>query len=478
MNNQDLAKLSTSEIIGQIVMPRLDFRDSDPLPHAKELVQKFQVGGFIVFGGERRQLKEATEDLQRNSKIPLFFACDAERGVGQIVTGATRFPFTMALGAIGDEDLVYRQAGFIAEEMGECGLNLVFAPVVDVNTNPENPIINVRSYSDDPFHVSRLGAAFINGCQDEGVMACAKHFPGHGGVEIDSHVTLPTSPQSRDEFWGCDLVPFKKAIESHVASIMIAHLAVPEIDSSGVPSTISTEVIQRLLIRDLCFKGLVITDSFHMGAITELGKEEDVVRCGILAGSDIILDPRQPVNLIEGLVEMVKSGEIPEPLLDRAVENIIAAKRKWLKVKSYQEIVGNNYGEKLLTEITQRSVCCLKGGKLHSKKVSVYILDVTQVGEDISKPFLKCLAEGGIDYEKKPLTLRDAEAFLPDKENSEMILISFGSPYVVRGFENFDTILCTFDSLDVCQQSVVEVLLGKLEAQGRLPVKLHLNNNA
>jgi beta-N-acetylhexosaminidase len=212
---------------------------------------------------------------------------------------------------------------------------------------------------------------------------------------------------------------------------------------------------------------------------------------------------------------MVKSGEIPEPLLDRAVENIIAAKRKWLKVKPYQEIVGNNYGEKLLTEITQRSVCCLKGGKLHSKKASVYILDVTQVGEDISKPFLKCLAEGGIDYEKKPLTLRDAEAFLPDKENSDMaiiclvytsvaawkghtnlpesfkgflrrvaklnsekILISFGSPYVVRGFENFDTILCTFDSLDGCQQSVVEVLLGKLEAQGRLPVKLHLNNNA
>src|SRR3989304_8597009 len=173
MNNQDLAKRSTSEKIGQIVMPRLDFIGSDPLPHAKELVQKFQVGGFIVFGGERRQLKEATEDLQRNSKIPLFFACDAERGVGQMVSGATRFPFTMSLGAIDDEDLVYRQARFIAKEMKECGFNLLFAPVVDVNTNPKNPIINIRSYGDDPFHVSRLGAAFINGCQDEGVMACA-----------------------------------------------------------------------------------------------------------------------------------------------------------------------------------------------------------------------------------------------------------------------------------------------------------------
>lgn len=480
------------------------------MPHAKELVNKFQVGGFIVFGGERRQLKEATEDLQRNSKIPLFFACDAERGVGQIVSGATRFPFTMSLGAIGDEDLVYRQARFIAKEMKDCGLNLVFAPVVDVNTNPENPIINVRSYSDDPFHVSHLGAAFINGCQDEGVMACAKHFPGHGGVEIDSHVTLPTSPQSRDEFLGCDLVPFKKAIESHVASIMIAHLAVPGIDSSGVPSTISTEVIQRLLIRDLGFKGLVITDSFHMGGITELGEEEDVARLSILAGSDIILDPRQPIKLIERLIQMVEAREIPEFLLQSMAGKIDVIKNKWLGVRSNRGVLDDIEGEKLLTEITQRSVCCLKGGKLHSKKASVYILDVTQVGEDISNPFLKCLAEGGIDCEKKSLAVRDAEALLPDKENSDMviiclvytsvaawkghtnlpesfkgffrrvaklnsekILISFGSPYVVRGFENFDTILCTFDHLNFCQRAVADVLLGRVEAHGKLPVKLY-----
>src|SRR3990170_6567542 len=133
------------------------------------------------------------KNLSKNFKCFFFWVCGGGGVGGKIETGETRFPFTMALGAIGDEDLVYRQAGFIAEEMGECGLNLVFAPVVDVNTNSENPIINVRSYSDDPFHVSRLGVAFINGCQDEGVMACAKHFPGHGGVEIDSHVTLPTS---------------------------------------------------------------------------------------------------------------------------------------------------------------------------------------------------------------------------------------------------------------------------------------------
>ncbi|MGH7801426.1 MAG: glycoside hydrolase family 3 protein [Thermodesulfobacteriota bacterium] len=509
MNKLELGELTVSEKIGQIVMPRLDFRDSDPLPHAKELVNKFQVGGFIVFSGERRQLKEATEDLQRNSKVPLFFACDAERGVGQIVSGETRFPFTMALGAIGDEDLVYRQARFIAKEMKDCGLNLLFAPVLDVNTNPENPIIDVRSYSDDPFHVSRLGAAFINGCQDEGVMACAKHFPGHGGVEIDSHVTLPSSPQSRDEFWKCDLVPFKTAIESDVASIMIAHLAVPGIDSNGVPATISPEVIQSLLIRDLCFKGLVITDSFHMGAITELGKEEEVTRFAILAGSDIILDPRQPENLLERLVEMVKTKEIPEHLLDSVVKKIIAVKSKWLKVQPYEEIVDETYGEKLLCEIARSSVCCLRGGRLRSENVIVYVLDVTQAKEDVSKPFLQLLAEAGINCEKKSVTPRDAETFLHDNRSGnqaiiclvytsvaawkgdtnlpesfkgflkqvsdlhcEKILISFGSPYVVRGFENFDTILCTFDSLDVCQQSVVEILLGELEAQGKLPVKL------
>lgn len=509
MNNLDLKELTIYQKIGQLVMPRLDFRKSDPLPDAKELLERFHIGGFLVFGGELIQVKEATEELQSISHVPLFFACDAEMGVGQTISGGTRFPFTMSLGAIGDEELVYRQAKFIAREMKDWGLNLVFAPVVDVNTNPENPIINIRSYGDDPFLVSRLGRAFVKGCQDGGVLACAKHFPGHGAVAIDSHITLPHSVQSREDFWRCDLIPFKEAIKSDVASIMVAHLAVPGIDFTEVPATISPEIIQGLLVCDLGFRGLIITDSFYMGAIAELGKEEDIAPLSILSGCDIILDPKEPEGLVERLNAMVKKGQISESLLDRAVKKIITGKKKLLHDRPYENSLDETYEKNLVNEIARRSVCCLKGRKLHSKKAKIFVLDVTQNEKDISKPFLKCLAEAGINFEKKSLSLHDRGKFLAENESSEeaiicliyssvaawkghtnlpesfrgflrrvsdvhceRVLISLGSPYVVRGLESFDTILCAFDSLDVCQHAVADVLLGKLEAQGQLPVKL------
>jgi beta-glucosidase-like glycosyl hydrolase len=510
MNKLDLAKLKIYEKIGQIVMPRLDFHESNSLSYAKELIQRFQVGGFIVFGGERKQVKEATKELQGESRIPLFFGCDAERGVGQIVSKGTRFPFTMSLGSAGDEGLVYRQARFIAEEMKECGLNLIFAPIVDVNTNPENPIINVRSYGDDPFLVSSLGAAFIKGCQGEGVMGCAKHFPGHGSVALDSHVTLPSLVRSREDLWKSDLIPFSKAIESGVTSIMIAHIALPDIDSSGAPASISSELIQRLLISDLGFKGLIITDSFRMDALYGLGKEEDIASRSILSGCDIILDPRESVNLVKRLAEMVKIEQIPERLLDSAVEKIIAVKRKWLKAPYYEGFVDETYGKNLLIEIAHRSVCLLKGGRLRSGRAKVYVLDVTEAQEDLSNPFLERLEEAGIECLRKTLTPREAQEFLPENDSGgnaviclvytsvaawtghtnlpesykgflmrvgdlrcEKILISFGSPYIVRGFGGFDTVLCAFDCLEVCQRAVADVLLGRLEAQGRLPVRLY-----
>ncbi|HEY7535095.1 MAG TPA: glycoside hydrolase family 3 N-terminal domain-containing protein, partial [Thermodesulfobacteriota bacterium] len=404
----------------------------------------------------------------------------------------------------------YRQAMYIAKEMKECGLNLVFAPVVDVNTNPENPIINIRSYGDDPLLVSSFGAAFVKGCQNEGVMSCAKHFPGHGSSALDSHVTLPSLVRSGEDLWKCDLIPFKRAIESGVGSVMLAHIAVPEVDSSGAPATISPELIKGLLVRDLGFKGLIISDSFRMDALAELGEVEDIVRRSILSGCNIILDPKEPVRLIEKLIEMVKTEKIPEPLLDSVVEKIIMAKKKWLEVEPYRGFVDEIYGKNLVNEIAHRSVCLLKGGALRSRRAMVYVLDVTQSGEDIAGPVVNCLAEAGIDYHKRPIAFRDEETYTPEKDsggraiicliytspaawkghaslpesfrvflkrvsklNCEKILVSFGSPYVVRGFEDFDTVLCAFDYLPACQRALANVLLGRFEAQGKLPVKLY-----
>ncbi|MGH7806541.1 MAG: glycoside hydrolase family 3 N-terminal domain-containing protein, partial [Thermodesulfobacteriota bacterium] len=315
--------------------------------------------------------------------------------------------------------------------------------------------------------------------------------------------------QSREDFLSCDLIPFKDAITSEVASIMAAHLAVSSTDSTSVPATISSKIVEELLIHDLGFKGLILTDSFFMGAITELGDEKDIAPLSILSGCDIILDPKEPVGVIERLNAMVGKGRLSQSLLDRSVKKLVKTKEKWLYASSCEKSFDEEYEKKLVAEIAQRSVCLLKGGKLSSNKATVYVLDVTEEKTDISTSFIEPLTNTGISCEKYNVAPHDARQCMSGSEsnkgaviclvytsvaawkghtnlpvnfkqflrgvsesNREKVLISFGSPYSVRGFEKFDTILCAFDSMDVCQHAVADVLLGKLEAQGQLPVKL------
>ena len=512
MNRHVVKSLSLQQKIGQILMPRLNFEDPGALSYAKELVSRYHFGSFIIMGGEYLQVRQATQQLQDISEFPLFFGCDAERGVGQVLAGATLFPSNMSLGAVADSDLVNREARFIANEMSFCGLNVNFAPIVDVNTNPENPIINIRSYGDDPNSVSGLGISFIKGCQDEGVMACAKHFPGHGSTGIDSHIELPNVMRSLDEFFKCELIPFQKAIKHGVSSIMTAHISVPRIDVRGVPATISDEIINKLL-RDLGFSGLVFTDSFHMGAIDKFGSEEEIASMALTSGCDIILDPRDPLDLLEKLIDKAGSGKISLALLDRAVERVVSAKDSWLNKSDIEKLENRTSGLDIINEIASRSVCVLKGGKLAARKAKVYILDVAQSGEDISKPFVDNLTQGGIrcdveiilpSYKNNPFRL-DINSYesiicliytsvgawsdyfrLPEAyrlflkrvsyAEGEKVVISFGSPYVVERLKNFNTIVCTFDQLDVCQIATAEVLLGLLEPQGNMPVELALKS--
>lgn len=505
-----VGKLSLSQKIGQILMPRLDFNESDTLNYAKELIQRYEIGSFIIMRGDCEGTSQSIRQLQNVSKIPLLFGCDAERGLGQILSGATLFPFTMALGAIGDNSLVYSQARFIAHEMKLHGLNIIFAPVLDVNTNPDNPIIGIRSYGDEPHRVSRMGTSFIKGCQDNGVMTCAKHFPGHGSSDIDSHVDLPTLSQSYEELLNCDLIPFQEAIRIGVSSIMTAHLALPRIDEKVVPATFSDEVINKILCRDLEFNGLVISDSFHMQALSDYGGEVDMAGQALAAGCDIILDPKEPVYLMEQLSKGVTDGKISMGHLERAAEKVVMAKSRWLHEHRVYDLHTEDSGLTLLNEIANRSVCLFKRGGLLKGGAKIFVFDVTQSSDDISNPFVGRLLEAGIECEVKVITHFNVDLpfriesrsrqpiicltytsvgawkgyyKLPERFKASLerigrgdcykCLVSFGSPYVVRGFENFDTIICAFDKLDVCQSAAADVLLGKLEPRGTLPVRLN-----
>jgi beta-N-acetylhexosaminidase len=503
----NISDLGVREKVGQVVMPRLDFREPDPLPLAKRLVSEYGVVGFIVFGGDKGSVKSAVDELRSISAVPLLFGLDAERGVGQIISDATRFPFTMSLGAIGDEALVYEEAHFIAEEMKECGLNLIFAPVLDVNTNPQNPIINIRSYGDDPALVSRLGAAFIRGAQDGGVLACAKHFPGHGDTGADSHEVMPVQGTTLDELESSSLVPFRRAVQAEVAAFMTAHVAFPGIGGGNIPATISGDIIDGILRKAMSYEGLVITDSFHMSGINRIGDEWDNAHLALGAGCDIILDPREPLTLLGRLFEMTSTGELSMNILDRSVSRIISAKNMRLTTPHAESPAAYQNGRGLIERISGGSICRLRGGSLRSRKAFVFVFDVTQSEGDIAGAFTESIGRAGIEFESARVTFTaqmdkliarsgeyDAvicliyttvgawkkQSALPGFFRSaldeistlpaEKALISFGSPYVVWGFDRFDTVICAFDSMSECQSSAARVLLGDLEARGRMPV--------
>lgn len=504
MNKSSDLDLDISEIVGQVVMPRLDFKDPNSLETAFKLVRNYKVGGFIIFNGEIEEVRRTTTELQSMSRVPLFFGCDAERGFRQIVSGATRFPFLMSQGAISEPVLVQKQALQTTNEMKYCGLNLLFAPVLDVNTNPNNPIINIRAFSDDVALVAKLGKVFIESAQKNGVLACAKHFPGHGDCDVDSHVELPAIYKNYNELESLELFPFIKAINSGVSSVMLAHISFPKIDESDSPVTFSKKFIDDVLRSRLGYDGLVITDSFRMDALKKFGKEKAYASKSIYAGSDIILDPIDPTLLID---ELIVTAEDDEGFLSKLKKSVG-------RILRYKENVDQNYdiykvepNFELVQEICDRSVCVIRKGELDFNRCSINVFDVTNSGDNIASPFINFLEDNDIIVESTSYFYPDKEfdysntnkdvtvlnlvftsvsawnlyTVLPkefidyfkklETKNTKSVLICFGSPYVLKLLPRFDEILCLFDSIEPCQLAAAKALLNKVGIQSRLTVR-------
>lgn len=291
------------------------------------------LGGVILLGGGAADLHQRTRQLQSWSPTPLFIAADIEEGVGQRFSGAAWFPPPMALGEIARRDLAlaceYAEAfgAFTAREALALGINWILAPIADVNNNPQNPVINIRAFGEDPAIVGALVQAFIRGAQDYPALTCAKHFPGHGDTATDSHLHLPVIPHSPERLACIELPPFQRAIAQGVDSIMSAHIQVPAWDSSS-PATLSSAVLTGQLRQRLGFEGLIVTDALIMGGITQCGTPEEVALRALEAGADILLMPPDPVTVIDALVEAVESGRLTEARIDVSLERIQRAKRK------------------------------------------------------------------------------------------------------------------------------------------------------
>lgn len=318
--------------IGQLLCPTLFGAQLRDRPYDRDAVhaelERYGWGGYILFHGDRDATARRVADLQASSRIPLLVAADMEHGAGQQIRGLTAFPTAMAFGAADDLQAVYDLGAWTAAEALSVGVNWILAPVADVTSNPLNPIISIRSFGGDAARVSACVEAFVKGCQDQGALACAKHFPGHGDTETDSHSRLGVVNADRARLETVELPPFRAAIRADVAAIMSAHLAVPALGADSLPATLSHAVMTGVLRRELGYSGLVVTDALVMGGITRHQDPVEAAVGALLAGCDMLLMPPDPVATYQAILRALESGRLPETRVREAAGRVLAAKRR------------------------------------------------------------------------------------------------------------------------------------------------------
>ena len=374
-----LASMTLREKAAQIVWPSVlgDYASGDS-PQWRRLTQYIQqdkVGGFTISVGSPTEVAAKLNALQSMSKVPLLFGADLEAGAGFRARGgyfvpnaidlggAIVFPPEMAIGATRDTTLAYEQGRLTALEGRALGIHIAYAPVLDVNNNPDNPVINTRSYGEDPDLAARMGVAFINGLQGHGMIATGKHFPGHGDTGVNSHLALPVVTVSRSRLDTVELVPFRAAVNAGVGAIMSFHGAMPALDSSNVPGTLSTKVMTGLLRGEMGFKGIIISDAMDMrGVLDQFGAAEAVKRA-VAAGVDVLIQPLDIPQTIDAVVAGVQDGRYTEARLDSSVRRVLEAKRKLglgrnklVDISALRFLVGDSSNVQIARRVAEKSI--------------------------------------------------------------------------------------------------------------------------
>ena len=361
------------------------------------------VGAFCFFGGNAQAAHALIVDLNVRSRVPLLIAADLERGAGQQFAGATGLPPLAALASLDDENLMRRAARLTAREARAIGVTWDFAPVCDLDIEPNNPIVGTRSLGSDPARVGDLAAAWIEGCQEQGVVACAKHFPGHGRTTTDSHATLPTVDASREDLLSTDLVPFRAAIKANVGSVMSAHVAYPSLDPDGVAATLSRRILVNLLRREMGYEGLVVTDAMIMeGARVAEGEVDGALRA-LNAGCDMLLYPQTFAPLARALEESLTDGRIAAERVRQAIER----RRRWAEWTATTPAPASDASDvEWAREVSRRVIHVVRGRRpALSRRIELAIVD-----DDIGGPYpapsreplVAALQEAGFEIVQEP----------------------------------------------------------------------------
>ncbi|MEZ5345763.1 MAG: glycoside hydrolase family 3 N-terminal domain-containing protein [Pyrinomonadaceae bacterium] len=442
-----LKKMSLDEKIGQLVHIGInaDFinQDSAEFQRLKKEITVNKVGGITVFVGGVYETVHLVNRMQELAEVPLLISADFETGVGMRFFDAVNFPWNMAVAATGNPEYAKRMGVLAGKEARALGVQQNFAPVVDVNNNAENPVINVRSFGEDPNDVARFGIAFSEGQQSENVIATAKHFPGHGNTAVDSHRGLPVIDLSRKELNETEFFPFQKIIESGVGSIMISHISMPQLDNEAVkplekpeeslysdeqvitegttiPATLSKSIIN-ILTGDMKFDGLIVTDAMDMNGLTLYFTPEEGAIRAILAGNDVLIKPGNAEATIRGIKEGIRTGRITEARIDSSVRKLLAwkyktglFKQKITPLGEIDRVVSSQETRKLAGEISNDSITLVRNDdKIFPlvPKQKALVLCITN-GRDIDSAgatFIRNLRAGGLDVERIALDERSNE---------------------------------------------------------------------
>ncbi len=531
-----LAGMSLHEKIAQMLMAPFfgGFQSTASAEYGAVLrqVEENRVGGLILhtalvpLGIRRSQVYPTAvvaNELQRRAKVPLLIGADFEAGTRMRLEEGTALPSAMAIAASGDPELAYEAGKITALEARAAGVHWVFAPVADINNNPDNPIINFRSFGEDAREVGKYVAEYVRGVEENGALATAKHFPGHGNVNVDSHLTLAVVPGSQAELERNELVPFRAAIATGVSSIMPGHLSVPALEPDrNVPSTLSRRILTGLLREEMKFKGLIITDAMEMGGVATLFPPAEAAVRAVEAGADVILMPPVPDAALSGIEEAVRAGRISLEQIDASVRRLLAAKAR-LGLHEHRTVdvarLNQNFAQPEFEARAQSIADC--GVTLLREEQNLLPLDATkplrvllvalsgdrdpcpaetlapEIRERVdsltvlradthfsSAGMLQPPATDSYDVAIAALFVRVADrkghvGFPEDQRafvnrlletGKPVVVVAFGSPYLIEKFPNAKTWLAAFSANGVAQRAVARALFGQTAVGGKIPV--------
>ena len=500
-----MRKMSVRDKVGQLFI--INYGHYTPKGEIEEMIKKDRIGGLIIMEVGMEQYANQMNEFQKQSRIPMVISIDGEWGASMRFDTLTQFPRNMQLGALSNKEMVYKVGRAMADQFRRVGVHINYAPTIDVNNNPKNPVIGQRSFGDDRDKVAQYGAALIRGMQDGGVWTSAKHFPGHGDTDVDSHKALPTLPFDRARLDSIELYPFREAVKQDVWMVMVGHLNVPALDPTGLPSSISYPIITKLLKEEMGFKGIVVTDALGMKGVSTYMPAEMVPVASFKAGSDLLLMPAKDWHRsIQNMVKAVKSGEISRERLDESVRKVLKMKEQlgileekpFIDPKNIYEDTETKEVIDLIQEVCDASVTmvkrptvALKGeGSLSQlvkegrakevvldKRMTLASLDGAKLsakGAEYAVVFLPELRAPKNDFNSySNMKPEEIYGFLSEwAREQKVVLAVMNNPYVLDQIDMkaFDGIVIGYSSVDQNMKAVGKVLSGQIDAEGVLPV--------